>query len=135
MASTRALLEAEKHAKTILIIEDDDAIGAFIVQAIQQETSYQARRFADGYKAWNFMHQNRHLLPNLLILDYNLPLMTGIELYDHIHAQKEFVHIPAIIMSAYDRQWRALVKARNLAFLEKPFALDDLLDLIELLIV
>lgn len=135
MVPTRASLEAEKHAKTILVIEDDDGIAGFIVQAIQQETPYQALRFADGYEAWNFMQQNWHLLPNLLMLDYNLPHMTGIELYDHIHAQKEFVHIPAIIMSAYDRQCRAMVKARNLVFLEKPFALDDLLDLIERLIV
>ena len=135
MAPTHASLEANQHAKTILVIEDDDGIGEFMVNAIQQETPYQVIRFTYGYEAWTFMQQDQRLLPNLFILDYNLPLMTGIELYDHIHAQKEFAHIPVLIMSAYDRQCRALVKARNLTFLQKPFALDDLLDSIERLIV
>lgn len=125
--------ETEKNTKTILVIEDDDGIAAFIVEAIQLETPYQVLRFADGYEAWNLMQYQR-LLPDLLILDYNLPLMTGIELYDRIHARKEFAHIPALVISAYLNICKEAAKARHLECLEKPFALEDLLDMIEKLL-
>ena len=134
MTATHASRQADKNVKTILVIEDDDGIADFIVQAIQQETPYQAIRFADGYQAWTVMQYQR-LLPNLLILDYNLPVMNGIELYDRIHARKEFEHLPALIISAYYKLCREAAKARNLKCLEKPFALDDFLNMIETLIV
>lgn len=134
MASTLAAQKNNTPIKTIVVIEDDDGIGEFIVQAIQQETSYHIIRFADGYEAWTLM-QYRRLLPNLLILDYNLPTMTGIELYDRIHARKEFAHIPALVVSAHHKLCKEAAKIRNLACLEKPFALDDLLNMIEQLIM
>ncbi len=133
MESIGAAQNEDTTAKTILVIEDDDDIGALIVQTIQQETSHQAIRFADGYEAWNLLGYQR-LLPALLILDYNLPTMTGIELYDRIHARKEFAHIPTLIVSAYPQICKKVAKERNLPCLEKPFALDDLLDMIERLI-
>lgn len=134
MAPTRTAQVDGTTAKTILIVEDDDAIGEFIVQVIQQETSYQAIHFADGYEAWARIH-NQSLLPNLLILDYNLPHMTGIEFYDRLHTNKEYEHIPVLIVSAHPQLCRDAAKVRNLACLEKPFALDALLGMIEKLIV
>jgi CheY-like chemotaxis protein len=134
MAPTRAAQEDSTTLKTILIVEDDNAIGELIVQVIQQETPYQAIPCGDGYEAWTRIH-TQHLLPNLLILDYNLPVMTGIEFYDRVHAHKEYEHIPALIVSAYPRLCREAAKVRNLACLEKPFALDTLLGMIEQLIV
>jgi DNA-binding response OmpR family regulator len=134
MAPPRSAQEDDTTVKTILVIEDDTAIGEFIVQAIQQETSYQAILFADGYQALTLMN-NQPLLPNLLILDYNLPLMTGIEFYDRIHASKEYEHLPALIVTAYPRLCQEGAKARNLACLEKPFALDALFEMIGRLMV
>ncbi len=134
MALTRAAQEDSTTAKIILIVEDDKAIGEFIVQAIRQETPYQAIHFADGYEAWTRIHA-QPLLPNLLILDYNLPVMTGVEFYDRLHANKEYEHIPALIVSAYPRLCKEAAKVRNLACLEKPFTLDALLNMIEKLIV
>lgn len=134
MVTTSSASEGNKNTRTIVVVEDDEAIGEFIVQAIQQETPHQALRFADGYEAWNLM-QYRRLTPDLLILDYNLPVMTGIELYDRIHAQKEFEHIPVLIVSAYHKLCREVAQERNLPCLEKPFALDDFLEMVERLIV
>ncbi len=134
MTFTHASRQDDKNIKTILVIEDDDSIAEFIVQAIQQETPYQVIRYADGYEAWALLQYQR-LLPNLLILDYNLPVMTGVELYDRIHARKEFEYLPALIISAYYKLCREAAKVRNLKCLEKPFALDDLLNTIEMLIV
>ncbi len=134
MTPTHAAKQDDTPVKTILVVEDDDGIGEFMVQCIQQETSYQVIRFADGYEAWTLM-QYRRLLPNLLILDYNLPGMTGIEFYDRIHARKEFEHIPALIVSAYYKLCQEAATIRHLACLEKPFELDSLLNMIDRLMV
>lgn len=133
MPPTRAAQDGTT-LKTILIVEDDDAIGELIVQVIQQETPYQAIHFTVSDEAWTCIH-TLPLLPNLLILDYNLPGMTGVEFFDRVHANEEYEHIPALIVSAYPRLCKEAAKVRNLACLEKPFALDVLLNMIEKLIV
>ena len=58
--------------------------------------------------------------------------MNGIELFDHLHSNKELEHIPAILMSA--RLPKDEAKKRKITCLEKPFELDTLLKTIDDLI-
>lgn len=115
--------------KTILVVEDDDNIGTFLVQALMQETSYRAMLVSDGLEALNAI---RNVKPCLFITDYKLPHMNGIELYDRLQSSGELADTPAIIMSAYLPEQE--VKKRKLTSLSKPFELDDLLDTVERLL-
>jgi DNA-binding response OmpR family regulator len=115
--------------KTVLIVEDDQGIGSFILHAILDETSHQAILVIDGQKAIETVES---IVPNLLVLDYHLPRMNGIELYDRLHACKELGHVPAILMSA--RLPKDEVRKRKITCVEKPFELDDLLKTINDLI-
>jgi len=121
----------EDHAevKTIVIVEDDESIGEFLLQAIQKETPYQAVLASHGFEALTMVHT---LKPNLLILDYDLPDMNGITLYDTIHAIKALETLPALIITA--QAVYKEVKARRLPLLKKPFELTDLLNQIERLL-
>ena len=112
--------------KTILIVEDDAGVGAFLVQALVQETPYRAVLAANGLQALNIVHS---LKPSLFILDYQLPFLNGIELYDRLHAMKELERTPAIIISVNPPMRE--VKKRHLINLRKPFELDDLLNTVE----
>src|SRR5436190_14694232 len=90
----------QKHpmaTKMIFIVEDDEAVGTLLVQAIEQETSYQAELASDGLQALKML---RTVKPDLLILDYGLPDINGLELYDTIHAVKALERLPALIISA-----------------------------------
>src|SRR5437588_12577165 len=71
--------------KTVFIVEDDEAIGELLVQAVEQETSYQAVLASDGFQALKML---RTVKPDVLILDYGLPDMNGLEFYDTIHATR-----------------------------------------------
>jgi CheY-like chemotaxis protein len=115
--------------KTVLIVEDDQGIGTFILHAILDETSHQAILVSDGRQA---IETVKTVKPNLLVLDYHLPRMNGIELFDHLHANKELEHIPAILMSA--RLPKDEARKRKITCLEKPFELDKLLKTIDDLI-
>ena len=44
-------------------------------------------------------------LPTLIIIDYNMPVISGKELINNLHNNKMFVSIPKIIYSATLRAW------------------------------
>ena len=109
--------------KLILVVEDDEAIGALLVQLLAQETCYQALWVADSFEALNVV---REIKPDLFILDYQLPVMNGLQLYDQLHVISQLENVPAILLSA--RLPRYVVEKRSLIGLGKPFELDDLLE-------
>lgn len=116
----------DEAVKTILVVEDDNGIGTFLVQAITQETPHLALLVSDGFQALNAV---ANIKPSLFILDYQLPRMNGIELYDKLHASKEMENVPAIIISV--RLPKKEIEHRKIAGMSKPLELDDFLQLIE----
>jgi len=71
-------------------------------------------------------------MPNLFILDYRLPSMNGIDLYDQLHTVKGLEDTPGIMLSAYLPKHE--IEKRSLVALSKPFELDELLDTVEKLL-
>ncbi len=115
--------------KTILVVEDDDDTQTFFTQALSMFTAYHIEVVRNGSDALEIV---KHIKPDLFILDYRLPSMNGIELYDHLHAISKLEDIPAIIISAVTfEQVKEDIESRQLGLLEKPFDLDVFLDMIE----
>ncbi|GCE10964.1 response regulator [Tengunoibacter tsumagoiensis] len=119
----------ETDEKCILVVEDDDSIGALLVEALTQETPYKALLVTDAIQA---METIGKIKPCLFITDYRLPFMDGIELYDRLKAEHALDHTPVIIMSAHLPEEE--VKKRQMVSLHKPFELDDLLNTVERLL-
>jgi len=117
-------------AKITMIVEDDASIGEVLVYAISQTTPYAVFTVLDAFEALEVL---KDVTPDLLILDYQLPKMTGIELYDRLQNTTGLAHIPTIIMSANLPE--TAIQQRNLVGIKKPFELDELLDTIERLIM
>lgn len=112
--------------KTILLVEDDDNIGEVLAQAISQETPYMVLLVGDGFEALNII---KGVKPNLFILDYHLPRMNGIELYDQLHSMKPLEHVPAMMLSAHLPQKE--LAPRKILGMNKPIDLDDFLQTID----
>ncbi len=123
--------EAQAISKTILLVEDDPYISAFLVEAIAQETPYHAIVASDSNAALKVV---RHFTPCLFILDYGLPGMNGIELYDRLHINQEFAPIPAILITADRNVPQQQIQQRQLFAFMKPFELDAFLSTIETLL-
>ena len=64
--------------------------------------------------------------PHLFIIDYNLPDMTGLELYDQLHSRVQLKNVPTLIISAIKPPLHELGK-RAIMFLAKPFEVMELL--------
>ena len=116
----------EAKASTILIVEDDVDIGKFLIEVIQQETPYQFVLASDSLQALQIAQELR---PHLLILNYHLPHMDGIELYDRLHEFKGLEHVPTIMVSATLPEKE--VEQRSIIGIKKPFDIVKLLDAIE----
>ncbi|MGI9061189.1 MAG: response regulator [Ktedonobacteraceae bacterium] len=124
------LYKAEKPKealrKTILVVEDDELMGQFITQALQDEASYQTVLATDAFRALSIV---RSLKPSLFLLDYQLPKMNGIELYDLLHSAAGLEDVPTIFVSAIP-PIKQLAK-RHIYYMEKPFELDEFLQKIK----
>ena len=121
---------------TLLVVEDDDFIRELFSITIESETPYHVRLFPGGRAAIQSIEEIVALRPLLFILDYALPGMTGIELYDLLHGIPALRSVPAIITTARylnETISQALIE-RKITFLEKPFEIEELLQSIEQLV-
>ncbi len=82
---------------TILIVEDDEAVGHFLQQLIEEDTPYDTVLIEDGQTA---LEKAPQIHPCLMLLDYRLPDINGLELYDRLQARGEVRGMPTIMMSA-----------------------------------
>jgi two-component system response regulator (stage 0 sporulation protein F) len=114
-----------KHSATILIVEDDAAIGEFLQQLIEEETPYTATVVSNGSHALEVAKQ---LHPRLFLLDYRLPGMNGVEVYDHLQAMDESRGVPAIMMSATLPTEE--LKKRGIYQLRKPMDIGNVIRMI-----
>lgn len=130
-AEGREAQAASPTAKTIFLVEDDQGIGDFLVSAIEQETPYHALLLSDSFQA---LKAAQDINPDLLILDYHLPRMNGLELYDHLQEQEGLTDVPTIMISANFSFPPSELARRHITGVKKPFDLDAFLPLIERLL-
>ncbi|GER87453.1 hypothetical protein KDW_16150 [Dictyobacter vulcani] len=119
----------KSEAKIILLVEDDINIGEVLQQAISQETSFLVTLASDSFQA---LQTVKGIKPHLFILDYQLPGMNGLELYDQLHAIKELEHVPVLMMSAHLPLQE--LRQRKIQGMSKPIDLDEFLQAIENLV-
>src|SRR5947199_9291921 len=107
--------------KTILIVEDDTYISEVLVLVISQETPYQALFVPDAFQALVTIND---IKPDLFLLDYHLPRMNGIELYDLLHTTEGLEHVRTIMISTNVPQQE--IRQLEIVSIRKPFALNNL---------
>ena len=120
----------KKPIKSILLVEDDTIISEMLVQMITQETPFEVFSAPDALEALDFV---KKVKPQLLILDYWLPFMHGIELYDRLHTTEGLEEVSAIMLSvnAPVRE----INQRHMTYVRKPFDMPKLINTIHRLLV
>ncbi|HUX87779.1 MAG TPA: response regulator [Chloroflexota bacterium] len=109
-------------AYQVLVLEDDTAIREMIVSLLQDE-GYHALSAANGLEGLEVVQQS---LPDLILLDLHLPLMSGKEFANELTRRE--IPIPIIVVSASldAEEWATEIGA--VAWLGKPFELEELSD-------
>lgn len=119
-----------QNTQIILLVEDDTSLSELLTQMIMQETPYQVFSVSDGLEALKLV---QNVKPQLLILDYWLPFMQGIEVYDRLQNIEGLEEVPAIMLSV-NAPVREINK-RRMIYIRKPFDMTKLLDTIHRLLV
>jgi len=114
--------------KTILVVEDDKPTGEMIQLILTEELSLHTFLVADPYEALELAHTVK---VDLWIIDYLLPGMNGLELYDRVQADKISQDAPSILISASFSLHRDDLGERKLTILDKPFDLNVLLETVK----
>jgi DNA-binding response OmpR family regulator len=110
---------------TIYIVEDDPDINEILEDNLWRE-GYRIRTFGDGVKAHDTIMKSP---PDLIILDLNLPSMSGIELCKYIRASDTTADIPIIMLTARSEEIDKIIGFEVGAddYVTKPFSPRELL--------
>jgi two-component system phosphate regulon response regulator PhoB len=81
---------------TILVVEDEQAIAEMIMTSLEM-AGYQVKRAANGQIAYQMVLDTA---PDLILADWMMPMMTGIELAQRLKREENTAEIPIILLTA-----------------------------------
>lgn len=114
---------------------DDDAEMGYIIRLMLKSMGYEARSFLHPREAVQMMMRGNS--PDLIVLDMNMPGVTGIDVLEFIRGRERWNHIPIIILSVESAN-EMVERAMNLGadgYVFKPMTMDELEEAIEMALV
>ena len=117
---------AQRNRPVILVVDDDVAIRA-LIQDILDDVQYKVILAADGSAALAAMET---VVPDLVTLDLDMPGIHGGQVLELIRKQEHLRDIKVVIISSATLI-APRVKELAQAILQKPFDIDDLLDVVQ----
>ncbi len=116
-----------KDAKTILVVEDDDATRESL-GLILGARGYGVLGAANGEEALGLLRSGPH--PDLILLDLMMPVMDGWQFRREQAADAALAAIPVIVLSADGNVTQKAEAIRAAGYLQKPVEVESLLEAI-----
>lgn len=122
VAAMTTFNERPENLTQILLVEDEPGIR-LVFSMILEEEGYKVTEASDGREALRCLEE---LQPDLVITDYMMPYLTGVQLIEAIRGLPKLPNIPILLMSAA-LPGRIDPESLNVAFLHKPAEIGQLL--------
>ncbi|ELR96288.1 response regulator [Gloeocapsa sp. PCC 73106] len=115
--------------RKILVIDDSRVIRR-CVKDMLPEGQFEVLEAEDGAEGWNLIRSTE---PNLIMLDFFLPKMSGWDVYQEIQKQQQLKAIPLVLMSGRKEEVTGKIQEPfvDFAFVEKPFDQKQLIEAIK----
>ena len=122
----------------ILLVEDNEGDILLTKEALNQIKFHTTISVAkDGKEAIRYMEKvapyTNAIIPDIILLDINLPKMNGHEVLQNLKTNTQFSHIPVIMLTTSSAESDVLKSYKNYAncYITKPVEVDDFLNLIK----
>ncbi len=114
--------------KKILIVEDND-LNLKLFNDLLQAHGYETVEIKDGLDAVNVVKRHR---PALIIMDIQLPEISGLDVTKKIKADKDIADIPIIAVTAFAMKddEEKILRAGCQAYISKPISIVNFLETI-----
>lgn len=117
----------EKFDYPLVLVADDEVQTTVMLTRIFEREGYRVESAHDGYEALEMAQQ---LLPDLILLDVQMPTMSGFDVLRALRELPATASIPTIIVTAKARQPTDIAHGMNLGaddFVQKPFDPGELI--------
>ncbi len=115
----------KKEKKTVLIIDDNEAVSGVLREIILASTGLTVSCCGDGQSA---LELSKGKCPDIVITDYRMPGMNGVELTRSLRARCPDTFIIGISAGHKDKDF---IEAGADVFLKKPFPFKELIPMIQ----
>lgn len=103
--------------QTVLVVDDEFGV-AEVLQSILEDEGYRVATAINGKQA---LARLGELTPDLIMLDYMMPIMDGTQTLAAIRRNAAFADIPVIMMSSLEEAAVRETCTEYNSFLRKPF--------------
>ena len=118
--------ERKKQPVRILVVEDDpDILNALNI--ILGSVGFDVDVLLNG----KGILKNQFVLPDLFLIDKQLPDVDGLEICRFLHTKPNYRKVPVIVISSTHRLETRAIEAGASCFIEKPFTVEELLTAIK----
>jgi len=127
-----AVYSASSMAKKILIVEDND-LNLKLFRDLLGANGYETVETREGLEAISL---TRNMRPDLILMDIQLPEISGLDITRKIKADPDICDIPVVAVTAFAMKddEDKIMEAGCEAYLSKPIAIDQFLSTIRRLL-
>lgn len=121
-------VEAPDSLANVLVIDDEPDVAATIAVMLE-DGGYNATTLTDSREALAVAHR---ILPDLITLDLDMPLKSGLTVYGELKADKTLSCVPVVIITGVEEDVESMVRERTdlpnfSGYIHKPVDPDRLL--------
>jgi signal transduction histidine kinase/CheY-like chemotaxis protein len=103
-----------RHSVRRVLVVDDDEVSRYLVRQLLPRNAFEVNEAATGQAAIEFAARQR---PDVVVLDLNMPTMSGFEFLQYWSAAKDTGTIPAVVLTSMilgEEQRRRLISASTI---------------------
>lgn len=116
----------------ILLVEDNDGDVYLLEKTLKsRDIPYELVRYTDGEQAIRALQRDDCAIPDVILVDLNLPRREGFDVLQTIRSKPSMVGVPVGVLTSSDAKkdrHRVALTGRGERYIHKPPMLEDFLD-------
>ncbi len=119
----------ENSNKTVLVVEDDHG-STKLLREVLEAHGYNVLQAKDGMEGWRMAREQR---PDLILMDIQLPGVSGLEVTKWLKDDETLKSIPVIAVTAFAMEGdeEKMLEGGCDAYIPKPISVPDFLQTVE----